>query len=79
MAKKARGQGIGKSLVRAAEKIGREWGCWSTALHCDPANKSAYYLYKNEGYVFPETSNLDFRNFKNGHRFNANRLMMKLL
>ena len=45
-----RRRGIGKVLLRRAERLSVEWGCKSVALHCDENNKGALGMYLNEGY-----------------------------
>jgi ribosomal protein S18 acetylase RimI-like enzyme len=45
-----RGRGIGRALVRCVENVAMSWGYSRMYLHVDTDNKSAFYLYKSEGY-----------------------------
>jgi ribosomal protein S18 acetylase RimI-like enzyme len=46
----ARGQGIGRALVRAVEHLSRCWAYSRIYLHVDSDNLPAYNLYCSEGY-----------------------------
>ena len=46
-----RRRGIGSSLIREAERMSTEWGCWGAALHCRRDNSGAYRLYTKQGYA----------------------------
>jgi ribosomal protein S18 acetylase RimI-like enzyme len=47
---RARGRGIGRALVRAAEHLSRRWSYPRVYLHVDPGNRPARRLYRGEGY-----------------------------
>ncbi|GMH41868.1 hypothetical protein BSKO_09778 [Bryopsis sp. KO-2023] len=75
-----RGQGIGKKLVKEAEQIAKEWGCWGAALHCDRTNVPAFKLYTGEGYVRPKDQDSgDYRSLSTGHQRGGCDLLVKLL
>eukprot|EP00210_Caulerpa_lentillifera_P007496 g7162.t1 len=40
-----RRRGIGRRLIKEAEFIAQQWGCWGAALHVDRINTEAYALY----------------------------------
>lgn len=42
--------GIGTTLLKEAEQLAFEWGCWGASLHCSPKNTHAYRLYLKLGY-----------------------------
>jgi ribosomal protein S18 acetylase RimI-like enzyme len=47
---RVRGQGIGRTLVRALEHLSRHWSYSRIYLHVDPDNSPAHNLYCSEGY-----------------------------
>lgn len=51
VAEGARGSGIGKSLLAAAEAIFREWGCARSELSSGTGREAAHRFYEREGYV----------------------------
>jgi GNAT superfamily N-acetyltransferase len=51
VAEDARGLGIGKSLLVAAEAVFREWGCARSELSSGAGREAAHRFYEREGYV----------------------------
>ena len=46
----ARGKGVGRTVLVAAEQLAAAWGCRAVGLHCSPKNTVAMQLYRACGY-----------------------------
>ena len=58
----ARRRGIGTTLIKEAERLAVQWGCWGASLHCSPQNTEAFQLYLKQGYKSVEGAPPDKNN-----------------
>lgn len=50
VAPESRRKGVALQLMAAAEALARDWGCTSSALHCNPHNEAAATMYSKLRY-----------------------------